>query len=96
MPDLTTYVGRGTRWGNPFNDTQVAVAFSHWGFPIPLVHLGVEPSRERCIDMYIAWLAGRLQDDPGFLEPLRGRNLACWCDLRARCHADVLLRLANR
>lgn len=29
------------------------------------------------------------------LEPLRGRNLACWCALDAPCHADVLLELAN-
>lgn len=26
---------------------------------------------------------------------LRGWNLACWCKPDARCHADILLRLAN-
>ena len=30
------------------------------------------------------------------LEPLRGRDLACWCALDQPCHADVLLELANR
>jgi hypothetical protein len=30
------------------------------------------------------------------LRPLRGKNLACWCQLSAPCHADVLLELANR
>lgn len=32
------------------------------------------------------------------LEPLRGRDLACWCPLDdplRPCHADTLLRLAN-
>jgi hypothetical protein len=29
------------------------------------------------------------------LAPLRGRNLACWCRLDAKCHADILLALAN-
>ena len=29
------------------------------------------------------------------LPALRGKNLACACDLDAPCHADVLLRLAN-
>lgn len=29
------------------------------------------------------------------LKELRGKNLACWCDLDKPCHADVLLRLAN-
>jgi len=28
-------------------------------------------------------------------EPLRGKNLACWCELGKPCHADVLLVLAN-
>jgi hypothetical protein len=27
---------------------------------------------------------------------LRGKNLACWCALDRPCHADVLLRIANR
>jgi len=26
---------------------------------------------------------------------LKGRNLACWCNLDQRCHADVLLEIAN-
>lgn len=30
-----------------------------------------------------------------FLEPLRGKNLACWCRLDQPCHADVLLEIAN-
>lgn len=34
-----------------------------------------------------------LQADP---SPLRGKHLACWCPLNQPCHADVLLRLANR
>lgn len=29
-------------------------------------------------------------------EPLRGKNLACWCKLGTPCHADVLIELANR
>jgi hypothetical protein len=29
------------------------------------------------------------------LLALRGKNLACFCPLGDRCHADVLLRLAN-
>ncbi len=30
------------------------------------------------------------------LEELRGRDLMCWCEPGAPCHADVLLDLANR
>jgi len=27
---------------------------------------------------------------------LRGKNLMCWCEIGAPCHADVLLEIANR
>ena len=30
------------------------------------------------------------------LAPLRGKNLACWCKEGQLCHADILLRMANR
>lgn len=30
------------------------------------------------------------------IKSLRGKNLACWCEPGAPCHADVLLELANR
>jgi len=32
----------------------------------------------------------------GRLQHLRGKDLACWCDLKSCCHGDVLLDLANR
>ena len=37
------------------------------------------------------------QKTRAWLEPLRGKNLACWCPLGegVHCHADVLLELAN-
>lgn len=30
-----------------------------------------------------------------FQDKLRGKNLACWCKKDAKCHADILLRIAN-
>jgi hypothetical protein len=30
------------------------------------------------------------------VEPLRGKNLACWCKIGAWCHGDALLKEANR
>ena len=27
---------------------------------------------------------------------LAGKNLACWCQLDQPCHADVLLKIANK
>lgn len=88
-------VDRATRWGNPFNDTQSYVAFPNFRYQIPLLALRTKPSLDRCIDMFVAYARGRLEGGSGWLEPLRGKNLACWCALGAPCHADHLLRLAN-
>jgi hypothetical protein len=95
MPPNTVKVDRSSRWGNPFNTTQHFVAFGDRGYPVPLVRLKAPPSLDRCIDLFVAYLRARLEADPDFLEPLRGKNLACWCLDDAPCHADVLLRLAN-
>lgn len=96
MPNNTVYVGRGSRWGNPFNKTQIAVCFDHHGFPMPLMPLRAEPSLDRCLDLYTAWLAGELTHNPDLLEPLAGKDMACWCPLDKPCHADVLLDLVSR
>lgn len=33
--------------------------------------------------------------NPRWLDPLRGKDLMCWCPLNQPCHADVLLEIAN-
>ena len=44
----------------------------------------------------------KLIQEPEWLEPLRGKDLMCWCPLTDErgnsvpCHADVLLELANK
>jgi hypothetical protein len=76
MPPNTVYVGRPTRWGNPFK-------------------VGPDGTLEEVIK-YRTWLEERLKTEPDLLEPLRAKNLACWCPLDRLCHADVLLKLANK
>ncbi|HEX7021427.1 MAG TPA: DUF4326 domain-containing protein [Trueperaceae bacterium] len=75
-PEGAIYVGRPSRWGNPF----------------PLA--GPFP-RARAVLAFRKLAARRLKQDPNWLEPLRGKDLCCWCDLSEPCHADVLLELAN-
>lgn len=29
------------------------------------------------------------------MKDLKGKNLSCWCDLKEKCHVDILLQLAN-
>ena len=73
MPPNTVYVGRASKWGNPY---PVKV----WG-------------REGSLNMYQGYLEETVAYDPHFLDNLKGKNLACWCPLDKRCHADILIEM---
>ncbi len=80
MPPNTVYVGRPTKWGNPYpvkcfsgGMAEVVPLFSKY---LRLTPYGIE-------------LAAEARSE------LRGKDLACWCPLDAPCHADVLLEIAN-
>ena len=80
------YVGRPTEWGNPWRIGGKA-------------HGALDPAT--AVARYQdAMLKAELRDRDGIalldrLHELRGRDLACWCDLDQPCHADVLLELSN-
>jgi hypothetical protein len=89
MPDNAVYVGRPTKWGNPFRVSDYAVP----------IHC-VEDFR-RYVDGKIK-LQGHYSGDlaSGLFKAeirhkLRGKDLACFCPLGQPCHADVLLEIAN-
>jgi hypothetical protein len=84
MPENAVYVGRPTKWGNPF------VA----GKPHPYDHEGLfgPMSLDDCLSIYRELIPLLFNCDPA---ELRGKDLACWCRLDQRCHADILLELAN-
>lgn len=89
MPENTIYVGRPTKWGNPFIVGKPGGAYTAkvmdrrhaWQ-----LYLGLAPQIEA--------LATAARSE------LRGKNLACWCPLPEPyehdcCHAAVLLEIAN-
>ena len=106
-PGGAKYVGRGTRWGNPFTVTDcIESAFA----------TTKDEARRVCTEQFGQWLAGELAGGPGpdgtpcsrgarnriraDIEELRGRELMCWCPLPEpgqpdHCHGAVLLALAN-
>lgn len=91
MPENTVYVGRGSRWGNPFvvgKDGTVQECISKYAANLlPYTH---KPPNNGLDKFYIS--DANLKD----LEfELRGKNLACWCALEQPCHADLLLKWAN-
>lgn len=102
MPDGAVYVGRPTRWGNPFTvDGYLEVM----GGP----DTTRAEARRVCVEAFRDWLNGntwaagsgfqweqRRRDYLASIPLLAGKDLACWCPLDQPCHADVLLDRANR
>jgi hypothetical protein len=89
MPENTVSVARPAKWGNPF---VVGCNPSQFSTALPLECTSVEQAvacYRYFAETWIAITQGR------WIEPLRGKNLACWCPLDQPCHADVLLEIAN-
>lgn len=88
MPDNTIYVGRPTRWGNPYKVGTEMVDFD--GNPSPPM------SAKDAVEGYKSIIDEVIKNrDDLDLNTLKGKNLACWCPLDKPCHVDVLLELAN-
>lgn len=108
VPEGAIYVGRPTRWGNPFDlgvmHHAAAIALATYGDPAgpdagqaALSGTGWVNSCHRLSAMFFREYVDCLPDGAreAWLAPLRGHDLACWCGLGQPCHADVLLELAN-
>lgn len=99
-PSGAVYVGRPTLWANPFAEryhighARSVILFGAWlagdcsprvlragGFSDAEI-VALNRRRERVLDR---------------LPQITGRNLQCWCPSTSPwCHAETLLRLANR
>lgn len=94
-PPNTIYVGRPTKWGNPWRIGRAACACRSVG---ECTHNNFRcVTAAEAVEAYRFWLAEghTSQRRAEKLDPLRGKNLSCWCRLDQPCHADVLLALAN-
>lgn len=111
MPEGAVYVGRPTKWGNPWS----VKGYYNAGYTGSLAEAAAA-----CVENFRAWMTrtrsswsgdvpggplkhpdGSVRFEPVDVSPLRGKDLACWCPLPAPgepdvCHAAVLLELANR
>lgn len=103
MPLNTVYVGRGTRFGNPFRlDADGFIEnYTRWGQWENWSYSN-NFSIKDVVELYEQWVDGQLRNNRLPLPPrwsdisnLKGKNLSCFCPLSEPCHADVLLRLAN-
>jgi hypothetical protein len=82
-PPGAVYVGRPTVFGNPFTHTANGTKAQ---FRVA--------TRDEAVDRFEAWLLAQPALVALAKQQLRGKDLVCWCAPR-RCHADVLLRIAN-
>ena len=80
MPPNTVNVARPSRYGNPHHIGLCPVC-------------GVEHTREEAVAEFEAELSHL---PTTAFEAICGKNLACFCKIGDLCHADVLLKYANR
>lgn len=111
MPDGAVMVARPTKWGNPFTKAAaVEAGFNVRVDPTTGKErwMAGHEIQEWLADVFRSWLvhgtsspwwytAGaerwqRMHDEIG---ELHGKQLACWCPLDSRCHADALHDLAH-
>ena len=82
MPPNTISVARPHRWENPHHIGLCPVC-------------GVEHTRAEAVAELRAEFDGNAMLHAQAQAQLVGKNLACWCKPGEKCHADVLLELAN-
>jgi Domain of unknown function (DUF4326) len=87
MPPNCVYVGRPTKWGNPYIV----------GCRLTMDKTPMLP--EEAVEHYrMLWPDSRQSE---VRAELRGKDLCCWCPLVDKdgntvpCHADILLEIAN-
>ena len=100
-PADAVVVTRVSKWGNRY----LAIDLSKRNNPLWIVEAiggpgyGQFASKLEAIKLAVAlfekYVKKRLKTNPDWLEPLRSKDLCCWCRLDWPCHGDVLLRYAN-
>ncbi len=107
-PEGVVSVARPTKWGNPFSLLTITLAYPSLDDD-GVRGMAVAQFRDLVAsDGGPMTLSERRPDGKGrepvtYTYPTRaqiraemvGRDLACWCALNERCHADVLLEIAN-
>lgn len=94
MPEGAVYVGRPTRFGNPFLLGDVGRSFPSL-------------SHEQCQGYVVNQFRDLIQSpalrqkygyptDDEIRAELAGKDLCCWCANSDPCHADLLLAIANK
>lgn len=76
------YIGRGSRWGNPFSHMEGTKA----QYKVA--------TREEAIERYREWIMQQ-PELLNSLHELKGKTLCCFCKPKS-CHGDILSELADK
>lgn len=80
IPPGAIYVGRPSKYGNPFAINS---------------RYGIKRERERVMAAYEEWITNQPDEFFEMIKrELRGHDLVCYCAPKA-CHADILIAIAN-
>lgn len=101
IPEGVVFVGRPTKWGNPFRLNHGCIEFRpELCYPAECI---IDPKGRKLtlgdvVDYYRQWMVGDLDpfitcQPPPDISELKGKDLACWCALDNSCHADILIKL---
>jgi hypothetical protein len=82
-PADAVYIGRPSKWGNPFSHMADTLAEFR------------TESRDEAVSKYREWLLTQPELLAAVVAELAGKDLVCWCAPK-KCHGDVLLEIANR
>ena len=99
MPKNTKYVGRPSKYGNPYHVVDVGgdcynVIFVTGGMELLVAWaLPKDMALKLAIEKFREGIS--LASVDLIKKELRGKNLACFCPVSEPCHADILLKLAN-
>jgi hypothetical protein len=107
MPEGAIYVGRPTRWGNPWKVVRAGREPGLFGGTVAVYTVdgpgqyfrGTDEDAARAarfaVSLYRRWITGSAARCEDLIPILGGHDLVCWCPLSSPCHAGVLLELAN-
>lgn len=102
LPANTRKVDRSTKWGNPFKVKLYGIDLSLELFARTIRGIwtpaGIPPRKSsRAYNAHCEFLKRhRLHPMENVRAELAGLHLACWCKPHEKCHADILLTIANR